>query len=124
MNFELIDEKEINGIFSTKYQTNNKIDIVAFINYLQKFGYEIKSVAVENNADIGERTLYPDYQTRNFIVNYENIVNSNEYVSTGIVLNFNNEIIRVCISDNQLVIISYNELIYLEDILKKNEYHK
>lgn len=124
MNFELINTKEINGIFSTIYKNNNKIDIVNFINELQKRGYEIKSVGIENNSDIGERTLYPDYQIQDFISNYENIINSNEYVSTGIVLDFNNEIIRICISDNKLAVISYNELINLEDILKKNEYYK
>ena len=28
MNFELINEKEFNGIFSTIYQANNKINII------------------------------------------------------------------------------------------------
>ena len=124
MNFQFINEKEINGIYSTEYKAEDKINILSLIAKLQSTGYDIKSVGIENNSDIGERTLYPNYTINDFTSNYQSITNSEEYVSTVITLDYNNEIVRISVGDNKLFIISYNEFIYLQDILKKNEDYK
>lgn len=121
--FKKINEESFeNGIFSCDYETIQNINIINFIKYLQSLGYNIKKVGIGNNSDMYERTLMPEYGVDSFIACYNNIISSPEYTRTQINLRYNNDKVIIYVRDNKVQVISYDNPVYLEDILKKNDY--
>lgn len=121
--FKKINEESLkDGIFCCDYQSVQNVNIVDFIKKLQSLGYEIRKVGIGNNFDMYERTLMPEYGVNSFIACYSDIISSPEYYRTQINIEYNDEIVIIYVKDNNIQVISYDEPVYLEDILKKNDY--
>lgn len=121
--FKKINEESFeNEIFCYNYQSPENINIVNFVKYLQSLGYEIRKVGIGNNSDMYERTLMPEYGLNAFEAYYDDIISSPEYTRTQINVKYNGDIVIIYVKDNNIQVISYDEPVSLEDILKKNEH--
>lgn len=109
-------------IFTYEYQTSEKINILSLIDVLQKNGYTITDVGVLNKEDMYEKKLYPSYDLDSFAINYNNILDSEEYDGTELVVPVGEVLAHVTVKDNYIKVFSYDQPISLEDLLKKNEY--
>ena len=56
------------------------------------------------------------------LVNYNNILDSEEYDGTELVVPVGEVLAHVTVKDNYIKVFSYDQPISLEDLLKKNEY--
>lgn len=123
--FELrkINEENFeNDIFCCNYKSDKNINVVVFIKYLQNLGYAIDNVGIGNNSDMYERTLMPEYKLDEFATYYNNIISSPEYTRTQINIKYNDDRVIIYVKDNNIQVISYDNPVYLEDILKKKDY--
>ncbi len=121
--FKKINEESLkDGIFCCDYQSVQNVNVVNFVKWLQSLGYEIGKVGIGNNSDMYERTLMPEYGVHAFEACYSDIISSPEYDRTQINIKYNNDIVIIYVKDNNIQVISYDEPVYLEDILKKNDY--
>ena len=123
--FELrkINEESFeNDIFCCNDKSNKNINIVVFIKYLQSLGYVIDKVGIGNNSDMYERTLMPEYKLDDFATCYNNIISSPEYTRTQINIKYNGDGVIIYVKDNNIQVISYDNPVYLEDILKKKDH--
>lgn len=111
-----------NGICRCKYESNNNINIINFIYELQSNNFSISDIGVDNNQDMYERKLAPVYELNDFLSSCDYIINSLEYDGVKFTVNYNNNIIHIFIKDNELLIVSYDKPVYLEDLLKKNDF--
>ncbi len=109
-------------IFTYEYQTSEKINILSLIDVLQKNGYTITDVGVLNKEDMYEKKLYSSYDLDSFAINYNNILDSEEYDGTELVVPVGEVLAHVTVKDNYIKVFSYDQPISLEDLLKKNEY--
>lgn len=116
------EERFENDIFCCNYKSDKNINIVAFIKYLQSLGYVINKVGIGNNSDMYERTLMPEYKVDAFATHYNDIISSPEYTRTQINIKYNDDGVIIYVKDNDIQVISYDNIVHLEDILKKNNY--
>ena len=116
--FNKIKEQEFDDISIKYYRSNEKIDYLKLIIYLSKEDDKIK---VDENEDVGLKTVDDIYSLEEFVKNYEKI-KSSDINKIRLYTKYYNMPMNVEIypNSNEIRLVTHEKDLELMDLLKKN----